>query len=279
MIWQCPVCQGPLSLDEKMASCDQNHHFDRAKQGYYNLLLSNRKQSSNPGDSKEMIQARSAFLSLGHFLPLAEALSANLDSLAGTVNLLDCGCGDGYYSHHLKNALARTERAGEVCGIDISKDALRIAAKQYPGVNFAVASNFNQPFMDAQADLIIQVFAPADALEVKRVLAESGELWVVSPGPQHLWELRRKLYRTPTPHEMPKSIPGFEQIAQDRLEYTFNLDNNIAIGNLLMMTPYFWQAPLRGREDVLALTELELSADFIITRYQKEFWGQSKVPE
>jgi len=269
MIWRCPVCKGPLSFDAKVATCHQSHHFDRAKQGYYNLLLSNRKQSSNPGDSKEMIKARSAFLAQDYFLPLAESLSNHLNDLKGPVNILDCGCGDGYYSHHLMNALTSHEPGGSVSSIDISKDALRLAAKQYPGVRYAVASNFDLPVMDRQATLIIQVFAPADASEIARVMSDTGELWVVSPGPQHLWELRRSLYRTPTPHPMPKSVPGFEQITQDQLQYSFELSNNETICNLLKMTPYFWQAPLRGRESVQGLSELSLTADFIITRYKK----------
>ena len=50
----CPICKNKLILmsEEKTYQCENNHNFDRAKQGYVNLLINNQKKSKLPGDSK-----------------------------------------------------------------------------------------------------------------------------------------------------------------------------------------------------------------------------------
>ena len=61
----CPVCQNPLIQNGKNLSCEKNHSFDQAKQGYVNLLPVQFKHSKAPGDNKEMVVARRAFLDKG----------------------------------------------------------------------------------------------------------------------------------------------------------------------------------------------------------------------
>ena len=34
----CPICRKPLSLVGNGLACSNRHSFDRARQGYYNLL-------------------------------------------------------------------------------------------------------------------------------------------------------------------------------------------------------------------------------------------------
>ena len=46
-------------------TCGNGHSFDRAKQGYCNFLLANQKNSREPGDSVEMVDARRAFFKSG----------------------------------------------------------------------------------------------------------------------------------------------------------------------------------------------------------------------
>ena len=88
----CPVCKTPLTREKPCWHCENNHSFDVARQGYVNLLPVQQKHSLTPGDTKEMVAARRAFLDGGHYLPIAETLAKLVKSVAPET-LLDAGCG------------------------------------------------------------------------------------------------------------------------------------------------------------------------------------------
>ena len=64
----CPICGQLMTQEEKRVVCQQNHSFDRARQGYINLLPVQQKHSLNPGDTKEMLAARRQFLDKGYYV-------------------------------------------------------------------------------------------------------------------------------------------------------------------------------------------------------------------
>ena len=110
----CPVCGKPLEKINKEAICENNHHFDYAKSGYLNLLVSNKKVH---GDDAAMVKARSLFLNSGAYGFLRDRIA---QLAAGSEVLCDLGCGEGYYTSAFD--------APEKYGFDLSKDALRHAA-------------------------------------------------------------------------------------------------------------------------------------------------------
>ena len=130
MSFSCPLCHQPLSREKNSYICPQRHQFDMAKEGYVNLLPVQHKRSRDPGDSAEMMQARRAFLDAGHYQPLRDAIVAQLrerlDEKATAV--LDIGCGEGYYTHAFADALPEIT----TFGLDVSKVAIKAAAKRYP---------------------------------------------------------------------------------------------------------------------------------------------------
>ena len=71
----CPLCKTPFHKINNTQVCVNNHHFDIAKEGYLNLLPINAKHSKNPGDNKQMMNARRDFLNSAGYLPLAEKLT------------------------------------------------------------------------------------------------------------------------------------------------------------------------------------------------------------
>lgn len=140
--------------------------------------------SKAPGDDREMVAARAAFLERGYYAPLRQALeelvleaSAHLE---GPV-LLDSGCGEGYYTAGMFRALERAGHRPRAAGIDISKYALRRAAKRLPEGEFAVASAYRLPLADASADLLTNVFSPLSAEEFARVLRPGRHLPLCGP--------------------------------------------------------------------------------------------------
>src|SRR5471032_1059412 len=96
----CPVCGADLAIGATAATCPNTHSFDRARSGYLNLLLSNKKQSAEPGDSPAMMVSRRAFLQGGFYDQMAAAAgSAVAAVLAGrhAPHVADLGCGEGFF--------------------------------------------------------------------------------------------------------------------------------------------------------------------------------------
>ena len=118
----CPVCREALTLNERTWRCANSHSYDVAKQGYVNLHVVQHKHSKNPGDTPESVQARRAFLSAGHYAPLQQAVVNKVRELR-IENLLDIGCGEGYYTDAMQAEVL------QCVGVDIAKNAVQVAAK------------------------------------------------------------------------------------------------------------------------------------------------------
>lgn len=279
--WQCPQCKEPLALCSKKArekapaiwQCSNKHHFDVAKEGYVNLLLAQHKKSKAPGDNKEMVLARRAFLAEGHYLALASALAECLTQHLNNENerlaLFDAGCGEGYYLAQLKSALAPYFAKLSIAGIDISKPAVQKAAKHNQNGHFAVASSYNLPLPSASQDAVIQIFAPSSDEEIKRVLQASG-LWIqVNPAPNHLLALKQMIYDTPELHTINTEVnTGFSLISQKQITFDIQLSSEQTRENLLMMTPYYWTIS-QAKKDALIAGLAAVQAHFDIKVLQK----------
>src|SRR5690554_174133 len=127
----CPLDQQPLLPNEQGWQCSAGHQFDRAKQGYVNLLPVQQKKSLQPGDNKDMVRARKNFLDTGYYSPVASALSNMVlthinNSGAAEPAYLDAGCGEGYYlAEFIRHASEQpTEHSVALLGLDISKWAM-----------------------------------------------------------------------------------------------------------------------------------------------------------
>ena len=252
----CPVCSGKLTFSEQMLKCDQQHSFDVAREGYVNLLLSQHKQSKDPGDSKEMIKARAAFHQRGYYQPLATRLSQLVD----TVDILDIGCGEGSYAAWIMQANPTLE----YYGVDISKHGIRHAASQNPGATFVIASNWHLPFGNHSFSRALTIFAPVDQRELSRVLAPQGRWINVTPGKNHLIELRSALYDQVTRIDKQTSLDGWTITNEQSLSSTIHLDQT-SLANLINMTPYAWQAKRSRVAELRDRQEMDLTFDFRIT--------------
>jgi 23S rRNA (guanine745-N1)-methyltransferase len=194
----CPCCNEALLPDGRGLRCAQGHAFDRAREGYVNLL-----RTRDTGDAKVMLQARRQFLDQGHYAPLAEALSQTVIACLsppprqpGIAHILDCGCGEGYYLDHLHDSLCQAPAVGDcqLWGLDSSRDAARLAGRRYRDCSFVVADCKDQlPFASHSLAVVLSVFAPRNYEEFARVLRPGGLLLIALPGERHLRELREQL--------------------------------------------------------------------------------------
>lgn len=278
-IWRCPNCAERLLDKVSSWKCENNHTFDKAKQGYTNLLLANQKNSLEPGDSADMINARRDFLNAGYYQPLAEVLAditnLHLTKKADTeshTHVLDLGCGDGYYLKHIqaqqqKNTPNQLDTASQPVvyhGMDISKIAVKKSAQSQPNHHFAVASNYAIPVMDRCVDVALCVFAPVLLSDVVRVLKKDGVFIRVYPAPRHLYELKAALYEQVTLHEEPKESEHFHSVSQQHCSYTTTIHGAQDIQNLLAMTPLNWRGNPEAKQGLIDAAELSLTCDFYV---------------
>lgn len=269
MSYLCPLCHSPLEDQTTRYCCPQGHQFDRAKEGYVNLLPVQHKHSKDPGDSGEMMLARRAFLDAGHYGPLrervADTLGQALDQVAGDV--LDIGCGEGYYTHTFADLAAA--RGGQCYGLDVSKTAIRFAAKRYRQARFCVASSHRLPFADGAFAAVVRIYAPCKAEELHRVVKSGGVVIAVTPAPRHLVQFKGLIYPQIKLHDVtPESLDGFELIGESRLAYTMTLPGEQAVA-LLQMTPFAWRAKPEVWQQLAAETAFSCETDFMIRVWRK----------
>ncbi len=272
MFFDCPICKGALTLlPTGVRRCPKGHSFDRARWGYYNLLP---PRGGSHGDNREMVEARRAFLDGGHYAPLADAVSRRVaECMSGGGVLLDAGCGEGYYTASAERALAETlgsERPYTVLGFDISKDAVRYAAKRSENLGLAVASSYSMPLGDSSVDVVMNVFSPLAIDETRRVLKTGGYFVFVFPGEEHLFSLKKRIYDTPYKNRPDSTeIEGFDLLSLDKVDYTLTLDGAEDVKNLFMMTPYAYRTSAEGRERVLSSSTLVTEVSFRVLVYKK----------
>lgn len=271
MHYQCPLCRLPLRLNGRAWLCDNRHQFDCAKEGYVNLMPVQHKKSKLPGDNAMMMQARRRFLDEGHYQPLRNAVARLLDDALpkeGALSLLDIGCGEGYYTGFIAQALGANRNIATY-GLDISKEAIRAAAKRYRGIRFCVASSHRLPFVDNAVDGVLRIYAPCSDEELKRAVKAQGVVVTVVPAPRHLFQLKALIYREARPHEdVLEEIDGFEFVSQQRMSYPMTLTGTQA-ADLLLMTPFAWRAGEELTAELKRQTHFECEADFYIRLYRK----------
>jgi 23S rRNA (guanine745-N1)-methyltransferase len=271
----CPVCGEALSIRPADAVCRNAHSFDRAREGYLNLLLSNQKQSKEPGDSRSMMQSRRAFLHGGFYDTMADAASAAaVVALRGrtTAQVVDLGCGEGFFTARLRRAIAGAGFSCTCYGVDISRPGIRMAAGIDREIDWVVASLHGSPFLPRSLDVVLSMFAPIDAADVRRVVRDEGALITVTPGPDHLDALRHIIYSSVKPHpQTPALMAGdtlFRQTDSTRVRYPIVVDTAAQIRNLLAMTPYYWNINLATSARVEALSRLELTVDAYVSVFR-----------
>ena len=71
----CPICGSKLNTFDKSLVCAGHHCFDIARQGYVNLLTVQQKHSLHPGDTREQVLSRRAFLEA---CPAVQPLAAGI---------------------------------------------------------------------------------------------------------------------------------------------------------------------------------------------------------
>jgi 23S rRNA (guanine745-N1)-methyltransferase len=280
-IIECPLCKAPLEFyasPNKHWRCEQKHSFDSAKQGYTYLLPVQYKKSKSPGDDKMMVAARHHFLTRGFYQQVSDQCNQLLikyfqQQSITQATIVDAGCGEGYYTNRLQQALQKNQLSADITGIDISKFAVATAAKSNKAIRWFVANSSRLPIADRSAQAILSLFSPLPAAEFYRALDSNGVLLVASTGEQHLIELREKLYdnvksnafnpaQSITSHFTPiEQSLNNNELSQSSLKYLIELNDNNAIKDLFAMTPHYWRVSPDRKAQLDTIEHLTVSID------------------
>lgn len=258
----CPVCSKLLQKKEKAFVCSNGHSFDIAKEGYLNLLLSNKKNSALPGDNKEMVNARDMFLNEGYYSKLVdELISLSIKHKNCSSLILDAGSGTGYYSIQVKK---NRNLDDQLIGVDISKFAAQKAAKKDKESQFVVASCFDLPIENKSVDILLNIFSPKAGEEFLRVLKDDGILIEVMAGEEHMLQLKQAIYKDVRLNEVEFKYDGFNLIDTSHIKYDIHLDSNEKIHSHIAMTPYYYKSQQEDLKKLDKINEIDVTIDFYI---------------
>ena len=253
----CPICQEALDLVQQSLACPNRHSFDLAKFGYVNLAP---QVKASKDYDKESFQNRQLVLENGFYDHILNALSECLSPLAHPVNILDIGCGEGYYSRILQER--HPDRS--FYAFDLSKESIQLAAKsdQEWKVKWFVGDLAHLPLLDQSMDLLLDIFSP--------VLAPDGRLIKVIPTATHLQEIRQKVK-----DHLDQVDYSNEQIIQHFSDH-FTIENTIHCQERFELTPSLREALLSmtpllfhvdpAQIDWTDLTQVTISATILIGR-------------
>lgn len=267
----CPHCGGDLDESEGALLCGRGHSFDIARQGYVSLLSG---ASKITGDSAEMIAARAAFLDGGHFDPLRAAVAdAAAADAAGVPDpaVLEVGAGTGHYLATVLDALP----GARGLGVDVSKAAARRLARSHPRAAAVVADIWTQlPVRDHAVSHALSIFAPRNAIELRRVLRADGELVVLTPTTRHLHELVDLLSLVRVDENktarLGASLGGhFDRVARAGVEYPMALTHT-QVDQLVGMGPSARHLGEQARAEAIAAlpATVTVTASVTVSRYR-----------
>lgn len=266
----CPVCGEAIAFteDETALTCAAGHGFDVAKQGYVSLLRGG--GNAGTGDNADMVAARDALLSRGHYERIADTVAAALATVPSSgagedVHIdaeaparapapapapvsrqgfvVDLAGGTGYYLERVLRA--HPEMRG--IDIDLSKFAARRAARRgtlngdvpSPTLAAVVADVWQPlPLQTGVAAAILSIFGPRNRPEILRVLQPGGRLIVVTPTSRHLRELVGPLGMIGVDdrkqERLAAQLDGFVDLSSTPVEYETSMSHADVLNDVLM---------------------------------------------
>lgn len=274
-LFKCPICETSMEMIEyKSLRCEKNHCFDLSKNGYINFLLHNIKTEYN----RSMLESRNIICKSGFFLPLIEKISKiiTLHQIKNSkqINILDVGCGEGSHLSQIIEKISNENIIYEGIGIDISKDGIHIASREYKECIWCVGDLTKNPFRNHTFHIILDILSPSNYAEFNRILKKNGLLIKVVPGSNYLRELRDVFY-----YDTEKETYSNERVINHfkknyqlldtcSIEYKVPMEKT-NLEHLIAMTPLTWKVSEEKIQQLLHSGIQEISVEFTILLGQK----------
>lgn len=260
---RCPICGSTMFRKDNSLLCANRHCYDVARQGYVNFVPGQKDMFYR----KELFESRAKVFEAGIYAPVVQRLSDVLEEYVPGENpvILDAGCGEGYY---IKNVCPG--RGMVRAGFDLSKDAVRLAARGQKTASFFAADLKNIPLQNRTCDAVLDIFTPANYAEFFRVLKKDGVLIKLAPRSGYLRELRelagdmlrRKEYDGADVERY--AHEHMEMLAQQTITYTMPVTQETAY-HLARMTPMLAGIDVDSL-DLSAMTQITIDETMYVGR-------------
>lgn len=186
------------------------------------------------------------------------------------VAVLEIGAGTGYYLTSVLDALP----GARGIALDVSKAAARRAARAHPRAGSVLADAWRGlPVPDGVMSAVVSVFAPRNADEVARVLAEGGRFVVVTPTSRHLRELIDPLGMVSVDaakeDRLAESLgERFELVGREAVEYPMSLTHE-DVARVVAMGPSAFHGDEGRTEAIAALPDpVTVTASVTVSVYR-----------
>lgn len=280
--FQCPICTKSMDIQGNSLICRHGHCFDISRYGYVNLLL---KSSPKTNYSKRSFDNRHQILEYGMYDVVLEKIIQFISDTPSIRNILDVGCGEGFYARQIQQ---RTER--NIFAFDLSREAIQIASKKdkRKAVKWFVTDLSKIPLKDGSMDCILDIFSPAHYKEFQRLLSPNGYVVKVIPTKNHLREIRTKVQaHLKNPDYSNESVVeyfenndivttgNFNDGTLKQLQHTLwkgydskpsNLDNRALVSDTKHVNTTIAQAYINNQGQHVTITDAELYLTFLTER-------------
>jgi len=259
-----------LKRQDTSLVCSSGHHFDRAKEGYWSLVQPQDRKSVKAGDTDTAVLARHRWLERGYANDLIEFLAPWVSKAAScspsaTPRILDLGCGEGSFGPALFG-----NNANGYCGIDLSKRAVRLAARGWPEATWVLANaDRTLPIHDQSIDFTMSLFGRRPVSEISRITKPNAMCLVAVPAEDDLIELREKTQKTGLRRNRWKairdqfSLAGFQFHEHQLWQQQRKLDRD-AITDALAMTYRAVRHSQHARLESVTTMQATLAADVLL---------------
>lgn len=276
---KCPICDSSMEVqDLKSIVCTNRHTFDIAKQGYLNLMTNHIKTNYD----RELFEARrKVIMGSSFFSPLNKAITTVINEYAPSkkeLTLVDMGSGEGSHLYNISNKLQSVfDKTVTGIGLDISKEGILEAAKNYEDHIWIVADLAKTPLTDSMIDVMLNILSPSNYEEFNRLLINDGMIIKVVPREGYLQELRQYFYRDSEQKDYSNEKvielfkKKFELVDQSMINYTSELDE-AALQSLVKMTPLTWGVEESDVKRFLesGISNITVNFDIMIGRKKSE---------
>ncbi|MGP3916438.1 putative RNA methyltransferase [Nonomuraea sp. 10N515B] len=218
-----------------------------------------RESSTETNDGSVLKAYRGAGMEAGYGVGPAGGPVSDRDNVEGrraegrtAPVIVDAGTGTGHYLATVLNAVSD----GIGMAFDVSKHAVRRAARVHPRAGAFVADVWRPlPIRDGVADVVIDVFAPRNGPEFRRILRPDGVVVVVTPARTHLSPLVEELGLLSVDEEkerrVARSMEGFAETGRRSIEFDMELSPE-DIAQVVGMGPSAWHADVADLEQRIA---------------------------
>ncbi len=231
---RCPVCGAAFSKLQNSLRCPNGHTFDPSAKGYVHFAPNAQPSRYDAA----LFEARRRILNAGFYDTVIDAIRLRMPDPRGVV--LDAGCGDGTFTKALQ---------GETTvGLDLSKDAIRLAARGGGPILWTVGDLTRLPIADGAVDTVLNLFSPAHYAEFSRVLKPNGRLLKLVPGEEYLQEIRALM------GDRLKNASYSNEAVVNRLSERFSVLDRVRVTNTFRLSE-------AEASDFLAMTPLTFGVD------------------